>query len=225
MFRSKDNLIRVEQINRISDVVFMPASWSMINLPLEPAQAENLFRNLLNTPTARHTTMVFNRQRKKDRLAATTNLQLIQRAGWTLLDTVTVLYEKTGTSTNSLVPVSEVAYIFHKGAQPDVKNTEWFSAGGSNASNLWNIAAQSDEPLKLTQLHKFSWELQLLMMSLCQPAEHNRFIYGLDLSESELESLFIFVNKYAVSVYLYAHTNSEAERIINSYHKWQKEKA
>jgi hypothetical protein len=223
MFRSKDGLVRIEQVSNFSDAVFLPASWSVINIPNNTEQAESLFKNLYNTPTTRHVTLVLNRNRKKDKLHAISNIILAQKQGWSYLDTVSIMYEKGITSSSSLSSVSEIGYILYKGEPPELKNTAWFAENG-NASNLWNLSAQAEEPLKATTYQKFSWEIQLLLLSLSKPNEYSKFIYGLPASDSELVSIFQFVNTYQVSVLLYVPDISSAELILSNYNKFLKEK-
>jgi hypothetical protein len=122
------------------------------------------------------------------------------------------------------LPISEPGYLLYKGDAPDTKKTAWFSSDESqpNATNLWNLATQPGEGT-WTYYQKFSWEMNLLLMSMTSPSEHNRFIYGLEPSEGDLELIFKFCVQHQMGVQLYAKTHFDAESIINSYENFSKE--
>lgn len=217
MYKSKDGLLRVDQAVSLSSVVFPPASWSIINLPVDAAEAQQLFRNLYNSPTSRHVSLVLSRHRRKDRLAATANIG--QAKTWSYLDTVSIWYEKPSTcSNNGLLPIAEPGFLLYKGDAPDAKRTEWFSKDMANATNLWNLATQEGEG-DVSYYQKFSWEMNMLLMSLAQPLEHGRFIYGMPISESEQAPLFDFCKHFGIGVQLYAKTLIEAETLVKDYEK------
>lgn len=218
MFKSKDGLVRVDQVSNTSNVVFPPSAWSVVNLPTEKQDADTLFKNLFNTPTTRHACLVLVRHRRKDRVLATSNIASAQMAGWNYLDTVSIWYEKPSTcSNNGLLPLSEVGFLMYKGDTPDTKQTSWFSEDSNNASNCWNLATQKEEPTQVSYYQKFSWELNLLMLSLTTPMEYARFIYAAPLSDDDYKSLFLFCKRYSVGVQLYTKTTAEAESIIREY--------
>lgn len=220
MIASKDGLIRIDQAASLASVVFPPASWSVVNLPIEADDAERMFKNLYNSPTSRHICLVLCRHRRKERLAATANIS--KAIQWSYLDTVSIWYEKPSTcSNNGLLPVAEPGFLMYKGDTPDAKRTEWFGDGLANATNLWNLATQADEGAH-SYYQKFSWEMNMLLMGLAGPLEHGRFIYGMPLVESDRRLIFGFCRHFDIGVQLYAKTHYEAEEIIREYEKFTK---
>lgn len=223
MLKSTDGLIKVDQAASLADVVFPPASWSVINIPVDSSEAQAVFKNLYNSPTTRHVSLVLCRHRRRDRLAATSNINLAPSQGWSYLDTVSVWYEKPSTcSNNGLLPISEPAFLLHKGEMPDTRRTSWFSKDAANATNLWNLATQEKEG-DASSYQKFSWEMNMLLMSLAAPLEHGRFIYGAPITGTEHKSLFGFCRRFGIGVQLYTKTHSESEALISEYEKYIKE--
>jgi hypothetical protein len=223
--RSKDGLIDVEQVSNIANVVFPPASWSVINLPTSEDDAKAILRGLYNSATTRHISLAVARHRRKDRLEATGMIRHAIPEGWGYLDTVNIFYEKPSScSNNGLLPVSEVGFVLYKGSMPAVTTTAWFSDGLNNATNLWNIATQKDEGA-FSYFQKFSWEVNMLLMSLSSPIENSRFIYGLPLTEIEQISLFKFCEYFGIGVKLYVDTQLEVDAILKSYEKFSEGKA
>ena len=218
MIRSHDDLIRVEVINNISEIPPVAADFSILNLPLSETDTRGELLNIFNSPTARHTTLLLNRHNRKERISTTMNLSIAQKTGFEYLDTVTIWYERSSTcSNNGFLPVCEVGYLFHKGAAPDVKTTAWFSEDKSNATNLWNITSQENEPKSVTYYQKFAWEVPLLLMSLAKPLENRRFIYTPELSDYEYDSLFKFCRQHNIGVQLYSASDAIALHIVRSY--------
>jgi hypothetical protein len=206
--------------------VFPPASWSVINLPVDQVEARDMFKNLFNTPTARHVSLALCRHRRKERLGATANVAFSQTMGWHYLDTVSIWYEKPSTcSNNGLLPVAEPGFLLYKGDTPDAKRTSWFGQDIANATNLWNLAPQEDEDGAYSYYQRFSWELNMLLMSLATPLEHTRFIYAAPLAESDWTGLFKFCKHFMVGVQLYVKTHAEAEAVVAAYEKFLKEPA
>jgi hypothetical protein len=224
MLTSKDGLIRVDQVASLASIVFPPSAWSVMNLPTDPADAQAMYKNLFNTPTARHVSLALCRHRRKERLAATANVVLSQDAGWSYLDTVSLWYEKPSTcSNNGLLPVAEPGFLLYKGDTPDAKRTSWFGEkNAANATNLWNLATQEEEDATWSYYQKFSWEMNMLLMSLATPLEHTRFIYGMPLAESDWTSVFKFCKHFLVGVQLYVKAHDEAEAILAAYEKFLK---
>lgn len=221
MITSKDGLIRVDQAASLASIVFPPAAWSVINLPVEADDAERMFRNLYNSPTSRHICLALCRHRRKERLLATSNISRAPQ--WSYLDTVSIWYEKPSTcSNNGLLPISEPGFLMYKGDTPDANRTEWFGDGLANATNLWNLATQDGEGSS-SYYQRFSWEMNMLLMSLAGPLEHARFIYGMPLAGSDNRLVFGFCKHFDVGVQLYAKTHYEAEEIVREYEKYLEE--
>lgn len=213
MYKSKDGNLIVEVVQDISQVVFPPADFSLFNMPDNPEESSRLFKNLYNTPTTRHLCMVFNRHKRHDKLASLANLYSIQ--SWEYFDTVTVQYEKTiGSNNGRFVPVSEQAHLFYKGEQPDAGQTDWFSEGRTNATNLWDVAAREGELHKYTCNGRFSWELGTLLYSMVRPLAFRSMIYGLD---TDHENSIAFAKSLKLKAYVYSTTEVRASAIISQY--------
>lgn len=218
MIRSHDDAIRVEVVDDLSNLVPVVSDFSIINLPLDQKRAQTAMRCLFDSPTERHTTLILNRHRRKDRLAATMNLKTVEQAGFEYLDTVSIWYEKPSScSNNGFLPVCEVGHLFYKGPMPDVKTTKWFGEETSNATNLWNVTTQEGENKPATYFQKFCWELPLLLLSMSRPLEHRRFMFGAEITEPELDTLFRFVKHFNIGVSLFTTSEQMAIHIIRSY--------
>jgi hypothetical protein len=112
--------------------------------------------------------------------------------------------------------------LLYKGDTPDAKRTSWFSKDVANATNLWNLATQEDEG-QASYYQKFSWEMNMLLMSLAAPLEHARFIYGMPMTDSEHKLIFGFCRHFSIGVQLYTKTHIESEALIQEYEKYVKE--
>ena len=218
MFKTKDNVVRIDIAEDISEVVFPAADFSILNMPVDHEESDDIFTNLYNSPTNRHIALVFCRHKRADRMAATGNFG--RDNPFTYLDNVHVFYEKASSSSNNgLLPVSEQAVIYYKGNTPDVKKTQWFASedsGHSNATTLWNVSAQQDEPSESTYFQRFCWEVGQLLMSMSSPMEHRRFIYGFPV-ENDADSLFSFCRAHNLQVQLYVRTTKEATELLDLY--------
>lgn len=218
MIRSHDDLIRVEVVEDISNAAPIASDFSIVNLPLNAQKATMTMANLFNAPTERHLTMIVNRHRRKDRLAATVNLGTVVAQGFEFLDTVSIWYEKPSScSNNGFLPVCEVGHLFYKGAMPDVKTTEWFGDQTSNATNIWAVTPHEDEGKTATYYQKFCWELPLLLLSMAKPLEHRRFLYGAEITEAELETLFKFCVQFNIGVQLIVDSDKMGLYIVRRY--------
>jgi hypothetical protein len=220
MFKTRDGLVRIDIAEDLSEVTFPTSDFSIVNMPSDHEEAEDLFDNLYNSPTNRHLSLVFCRHKRSDKLSALSNFSKIKNFEY--LDSVHVWYEKASSSSNNgLLPVSEQAVIVFKGSTPDVKNTAWFGEqdGQSNATTLWNVSSQDGEPQKNTYYQKFCWETAMLLMSMSYPLESKRFIYGYPL-DSDALSLFSFVKKYKIEVQLYVKTTKEANDLLEKYKEY-----
>lgn len=223
MLRSKDGIVEIKQANSIGSVIWGPAAWSIVNIPVDEKTAEELFFNLYWTATSRHVLLSFCRHKRKERHLANKNLP---NSNWSYLETVSIWYERPSTcSNNGFLPLAEPAWIFYKGDTPDTKKTGWFSSGEyNNATNLWNVSPQEGEDSKYNYYQRFNWETNLLLMNLADPLEHKRFIYTLPLDKSEQNSLFTFCHKYGMSVCLFAESYEESSDIMRNYNAFLESK-
>jgi hypothetical protein len=221
MIVTDDGLVRIEIASDLSEVIFPASDFSLVNMPTDHEEAEDLFKNLYNTPTNRHISLVFNRHKKEDHIKALANFN---NTPFTYLDSVHLLYEKaTITSTSTFLPLSEGVVILHKGNTPDVATTSWFASEGvagprTNATTIWNVAPSEGEPKKFSYYNKLSWEVILLAMSMASPLEHRRFIYALPLDGDET-SLFELCKKYNLKVQLYCENMQAANKLLEKYNK------
>lgn len=223
MYTSKDGLIHVEFVNSIEDATFAPSDWSVINTPPDMTAAASTFERLYNTPTSRHVCLALTRHRRKDRIKS---IESIGRANqfFTYLDTVSIWYEKPSScSNNGLLPIAESGYLFYKGqSAPDTKRTKWFSDDYGNATNLWDLTSQDQEGDK-TYYQVFSWEMNMLMMSLCGTMEHRRFVYAVPLGSNEYDRLFGFCKRFNVAVSIYTDDETQIAEMAAAYQKFSKE--
>lgn len=213
MFRTKDGKIEIQAIKSLGDAVFPAADFTLANLPLDHNEAASFATNLYNSPSQRHVLMLFARHSRDEKPTALANLKLVNQAGWKLLETVCVWYEKPSTSSNiGFLPVAEEAYIFYKGATPNVKNTEWFSPdGGANATNLWDLTPNEFEGKSFTYYRHFAWEIPLLLATLVDPAETCRFIYALD---GDYDHVFKFCREHKQQVSVLLQSEEQAKKLI-----------
>ena len=221
--QTKDGIINITIAKDVSEVVFQPADWSMVNIPLNPLAAERLANNLYNMPSHRHISLVVNRRRRKDRVKGLCSLAAFNDRRWRLLDTVSVGYGKPSTSSNNgFLPLTEHGYLFYKGDTPDAKKTNWASEDGiQNATNQWDLCVQPLESvyyIEQTYYQKFAWDLPLIMMSLADKCEHSRFIFGLWINSSpepkEIRSLYTFCSKFNLTVEIIVSEYDRAEKIL-----------
>jgi len=218
MIRSHDDLIRIEVVKNINKFSPVIADFSIIDLPANVDEAKFILSNIFNNSNSRHIILILNRQKRKDRIDSVVNLSIAQKTGFEYLDTVSIWYERPSTcSNNGFLPVCEIGYIFYKGPLPDLKTTNWFADEKSNATNLWNVSSQPNEPRSVTYYQKFAWEIPLLMMSMVKPLENRRFIYNVEISEPEYESLFQFCRYHKIAVQLYSTSDATSLHIIRSY--------
>ena len=206
-------IIQVDLVKNIANAVFQPADWSIIGLPVDNKSAKGLMSNLYNSPTARHTSLILFRHKRKERLKAMSNLYDSIDNGWSFLDTISICYEKPSScSNNGFLPLSEFGVLVYKGLSPDISKTKWFNDNMSNATNVWDVSARDYEG-QHSRYHKFSSELNLLMYSMCGELEHRRFIYGLEVNQDEIRNIYLFCREYGLTVQLYASTKEELQYI------------
>ena len=212
MFRSHDDLIRIDVCRNINSVIFPPVDCSILNIPDDANDAKNLFSSLWNAPAVHHLSLLFCRHKKKNRLKAMSNFA---NTPFSYLDSVHIWYEKASScSNNGFLPLSEQGVLLHKGTIPNIKNTDWFASDLSNATTLWNVSVQEKEPRQFTYHQKFSWEIVLLLLSMCKPWTYQRFIYGFS---GDRDSIFEFCRTFNIGVQLYESTAQEANELIKQY--------
>lgn len=221
MYKSRDGLININVGTNQSSVLFGPADWSIINLSPSPEETRMVFNNIYQTPTSKHVILAVCRQKRKERLRALSNAN--QHGMFNYLETVTITYDKPkACSNNGLLPLSEIGLLFYKGNTPSVEKTKWFKESYNNATNLWDLSVQD---LKYegnsSYYQRFSWELNLIMMSLASPLENRRFIYTLPLNENEQFSLFHFCQEYLLKVELFCESSQEAIQILKNYQQYK----
>lgn len=217
MFKTRDGSVRIDIAEDLSEVSFPASDFSIINIPTDHEEAEDLFKNLYNSPAFRHISLVLCRHKRSDRMRAMSNFDRIGKFSY--LDSVHIWYERASSSSNNgFLPVSEQGVLLYKGSTPDVRKTEWFSQDGqhSNATTLWNVAPSEGEGISSTYFQKFCWEVLLLLMSMSAPLEHNRFIYGFPANGDAI-SLFKFCKKFNINVQLYVKTAKEASDLLEKY--------
>jgi hypothetical protein len=219
MLISRDGLIRVEVSKKTLLSNPGAADFSIVNLPCHNPDATEMLHTLINTSASKHVMLLLTRHRRQDRMKALSAVPFAESAGFEYLDTATIWYEKPSSCSNhGFLPVAEVGYIFYKGGSaPDVKQTEWFGDGTSNATNLWGVSPQENEQRPATYHQRFCWEVPLLLMSLAKPLEYRRFIYAAELSDVEIEPLFRFCKKFNMGVLIWAPTDQVADQWIRTY--------
>jgi len=220
MYRSKDKVINISVAKDIASAVLQPTDWSIVNLQTSPGDTVKMFEHLYQTSTPKHIALALCRHKRKERLIAlgTAAYIEVEVKGFNYLETVSILYEKPKScSNNGFLPLSEIGLVLYKGATPDTGKTKWFRDDYNNATNVWDVGTQSDDEADVTYYQRFSWELNLLLMSLCGPLSVRRFTYGLPLNHDERESLFRFCKKMNLGVELLVSTPAEAIDIIKHY--------
>lgn len=213
MYRSDDDVIRIDVVNNISNVVFPPCDGSIVPALIDPVEMRAMMYNLYNSPSDKHVCLVLPRHRRSQTLKAMENLSQVK--DWNYLDTVQIIYEKTVQSNaSSFVRNSESGYLFYKGEFPQIDKTHWFNPDYSNATTTWSLTPQPEEPVRNSAYLRFSWEKLLLMVTLSQPLHYGRFIYALDPSD---ENILHFASYHQIPLQLYSQNADEADQIIKRY--------
>lgn len=218
MLKSKDEYITIHWSKNVSDATFQPADWSIINTPATPKDAAKISKNIYNSATSKHICLAFNRQKKNKKIETMANFPVFsQSSPWEFLDAVTVLYEKPASSSSTgFLSLAEPGYLFFKGLSPDVNNTKWFSDKYSNATNFWDVCARNDEKIgKNTYYRQFSWELGLLLYSLCGIHEYRSFLYLDNFNNAELLSIHNFCKEHELKAQLHVSTIEKAKKAID----------
>ena len=219
MLQSEDKKITILVGSDPSKVIFHPADWSMINMPVCPNDAKSISKHLYNTPTNRHLCLITTRALRTRRLQVLSNLHEFDRK-WKFMDAISILYQKPNScSASGLLPKAESAYLVYKGSAPDVSNTAWFSDDGPNATNFWDVAPQPEEfgVFKNIHFHRFSWEVQIIMMSMAGVLEHRSFIYTIPVKNKEIISIYEFCKKFNLTAQLFASSLEAGQKIIKRY--------
>lgn len=218
MFQSKDGKIKVTLANSPSDVIYDPADWSIHNLPTDTEEAEKLSSLMYSMPVSNHVMALFCRHKRNNKIKAYSNLGVFstedKKQDWDYFETASVWYEKPSScSNNGFLPVSETAFILYKGDSPDANYTGWFSEDYNNATNLWPVNPQPDELVvfKHTYNHRFSWEFNLLVSSICRPMNYRSFIYTLPFNKKELKSIHEMCKTHNLKAQLFSSVENEKE--------------
>lgn len=220
VYKSKDKLININVAKDIINSVLHPTDWSIVNLFSEPDSTKQMFKRLYQTSTSKHIVLALSRHKRKDRLSAISTMNDIDKFNY--LETVSILYEKPKScSNNGFLPLSEIGFVLYKGTTPDTTKTKWFRDDYNNATNVWDLNTQTTDEGDVTYYQRFSWELNLILMSLCGPLSTRRFTYGLPLNHDERESLFKFCRRMKLGVELFVATSEEASDILKHYEEFK----
>ena len=213
MFQSKDKVLTIHTGEEPTQVVFSPADFGFVNVPEGSEDTKQLFKNLYNTTAARSIIMAFTRHKRHNRLAALSNLYVIE--SWEYFDTITLQYEKTlGSNNGRFVPISEQAHLFYKGDQPDASKTSWFSDSRTNATNLWDVQARPEDGNEFTYSGRFSWEMGLLIYSMAKPLAHRTLIYTLD---TDHENAIAFARHLELKIHCVVKDSETATALLKGY--------
>lgn len=217
MIKSKDEYITIHWSKNICDATFQPADWSIMNIPHSAKDATKVSKMLYNSATSKHICLALNRQKKNKKIETLANLNVfLNQCEWQFLDNVTILYEKPSSSSSTgFLSLSEPGYLFYKGLSPDVTKTQWFSDQYANATNFWDVAAREKESLgKNTYFKQFSWELGLLLYSLCGMHEYRSFLYLDSFNAAELLSIHAFCREHQMKGQLHVSSIEKAKKAI-----------
>lgn len=217
MFRTEDDNIRVEVVEKIGNSVFPASDISIINMPYDPVDARALFLNLYNLPADKHLCFVTFRHRKNVRMKALANIKELL-GDWKFFEMINLSYQRpTQSNGNSLVHLSEFGLMIHKGKfSPNLEKTKWFREDYANAGNHWDLSPQRGENTKATRFQDFSGEMIHLLLDLASPLEYGRVVYGF-IDPEDITNIVHFVKYWGLPVYLYASTNEKAKKIIKLY--------
>lgn len=219
MYRTDDDVIQVEVVEKIGNTVFPASDVSILNMPSDPLETRTLFKNLYNLPTDRHLCLVLFRHRKNIRLKSLANVGQIP-SEWKFFDWVNMSYQMPAQSNgNCLVHLSELGVLIHKGKfTPSLERTKWFREDYANAGNHWDLSPQRGEIVRRSKFHDFSGEMVHLLLDLAFPMECGRMVYGF-IDPSNIDNILNFAKFWKMPITLYASTNSKAEAIIKKYHE------
>lgn len=221
MLRSNDGLLTVEAIKTKGELIIPASDVSVVNAPIVSSESEKLFKAIYNVPTDRHVCLVLVRHSKSDYLKALGNVSKIKHLDY--MDEVHITYQKSSKRAGSFTHLGESGFLFYKGSQPIVENTNWFrnDSNGLNASNHWDLGIYSvtDDKLKekgeKTIYPKFAWELGLLLMTLATPIQHKRIVWTLPWDENLLN----FVIEWGLRLHLVTASDVDAYDALTAYEK------
>lgn len=221
MLRSNDGMLTIEAIKTKSDLIIPASDVSVVNVPLISSESDKLFNAIYNVPTDRHLCLVLARHSKSDYLKALNNITKIKVLDY--MDEVHITYQKSSKRAGSFTHLGESGFLFFKGGQPTVENTNWFrnDSNGLNASNHWDldIYSHTDEKNKekgnKTIYPKFAWELGLLLMTLATPIQHKRIVWTVPWDENLLH----FVSNWGLKLHLVTATDVDAYDALTVYEK------
>lgn len=221
MLRSVDGLLTIEAAKVKSDLIIPASDVSVVNVPESPSEADKLFKSIYNVPTDRHLCLVLVRHSKGEYLKALSNVTKIKHLDY--MDEVHITYQKSSKRAGSFTHLGESGFLFYKGSQPVVENTNWFrnDVNGLNASNHWDLGiySVSDDKLKekgeRTVFPKFAWELGLLLVTLATPLQHKRVVWTLPWDENLLH----FAHEWGLRLHLVTTSDVDAYDALTAYEK------
>jgi hypothetical protein len=221
MLRSVDGLLTIEASKTKSDLIIPASDVSVVDVPESPSESEKLFKAIYNVPTDRHVCLVLVRHSKGEYLKALGNVTKIKHLDY--MDEVHITYQKSSKRAGSFTHLGESGFLFYKGSQPVVENTNWFrnDINGLNASNHWDLGVYSvsDDKLKekgdRTIFPKFAWELGLLLMTLATPLQHKRIVWTLPWDENLLQ----FASEWKIRLHLVTTSDVDAYDALTAYEK------
>ena len=221
MLRSADGLLTIEASKLKSDLIVPASDVSVVNVPENSSESEKLFKAIYNVPTDRHLCLALLRHSKGDYLKALGNVAKIKHLDY--MDEVHITYQKSSKRAGSFTHLGESGFLFYKGSQPTVENTNWFrnDVNGLNSSNHWDLGiySVSDDKLKekgeRTIFPKFAWELGLLLMTLATPLQHKRVVWTLPWDENLLH----FAYEWGLRLHLVTISDVDAYDALTAYEK------
>lgn len=205
--------ITLELVKDYASAVYPPADWSIVSVPESLEQTKTLSSLLYNTSVSNHVVVALSRNSRRKRLDALGYIKEFT-GNWDYLDSVFISYPKTSTHSSGFVPLAEMANIFYKGVRPNIPATSWFSGDViQNAGNLWDLSSQPNED-KLS-FQKFSWEMNLIILSMISPMEQRKFVYAVDCNTDDVQALIAFCKKFELSCHLCTTDENDYRKFSN----------
>lgn len=160
-----------------------------MNIPKDKKDAAKLAKSLINTPVLNQICLLVVRGTRKERPEMISNLSEFTKIGWNYFDSVTINYSKpTSSPKNSLVPISEHAYVLYKG-QISPRVSEYDSE-----LNLWNI--------ENGQYQRFSSKILKNLISMRYGFETRNVILSHKVSKEEIPLIEEFCSDFDMNVTL-----------------------
>lgn len=218
MFKSRDGLLNVDVVKKVSDQPLPASDFSIFNVPVEKSDAKQLFNNIKNVCTFKHLSLITCRHKKAEQLQGYNNISTYGNV-LGFADTVNITYQTTLHRGHGFSSLAETAFLFYKEAPPNYEVTSWYRDGFSNATNFWDTNPYSSDPdrkdkSESTVYSKFTWDVGLLMLTACQPLEHKSFVWGQDPMDI---NMFRFCKTFTVKVYTFAESTDAAEKVLAAY--------